>query len=161
MKTKAPSVVKPDLIHLEGIRILKAHFEISAERTEERVHVDKFDIGLKSESGFNLDKKYLQFRLYVKIKGTNEQGENLGVDGEYVFEFAYFIENLMEFVTFHDDKKNFKVEAILGATIAGISYSTSRGVILERTQATDFGGVLLPVVNPNILLGQDSYSDMV
>ena len=49
-------------------------------------------------------------------------------------------------------EEDFSVSAMIGATLAGIAYSTTRGIILDCTQSTDFKGVLLPVINPQQLL---------
>ena len=38
------------------------------------------------------------------------------------------------------------------ATLAGISYSTLRGIIFEKTSDTPWGGLTLPVINPKLLL---------
>ncbi|MEQ9300969.1 MAG: hypothetical protein RIF33_20510 [Cyclobacteriaceae bacterium] len=81
-----------------------------------------------------------------------------GATGEYLLEYSYIVENLSEFAEDEDGQK--LVSASLGATIAGISYSTARGIVLDRTQATDFNGVLLPIINPHRLLGEDSFSEL-
>jgi hypothetical protein len=44
------------------------------------------------------------------------------------------------------------VEGKLGGALCGIAYSTAWGIVLERTASTLFGGVVLPVIDPNILL---------
>jgi hypothetical protein len=50
------------------------------------------------------------------------------------------------------------IEEAIGATIAGISYSTSRGIVLERTLGTDFGGIILPVIDPAELIRKDTFT---
>ena len=82
----------------------------------------------------------------------------MGIEGEYHIEFEYHVENLDDFVTGGESNESKVVENILGATIAGISYSTARGIILNRTQATNFNGVLLPVINPADLLKEDTFT---
>jgi hypothetical protein len=41
-------------------------------------------------------------------------------------------------------------------TINGIVYSTARGIVYEKTIATPFGGVLLPVIDPDLLIENKS-----
>ncbi len=158
-----PKVVA-EKIHLEGVRILKSHFEVS--EINNQSEIDSFSMGFKSEAGFNIQDNQHRFSLFVKIKGLDKKEEYMGVSGEYHIDFYYYIENLEDFIHWEEGKEglendeNFSVSQVLGATIAGISYSTSRGIILDRTQATDFNGVLLPVINPNLLLTEDSFTDL-
>lgn len=150
--------IAPEKIHMEGIRILKSHFEVDISTGEEERDVSSYGIGLKSDTVFNHNENRVRFRLFLKIQGYNDVKEVLGIKGEYHIDFFYHIENLQDFVTWEEDK--FKVEAILGGTLAGISYSTCRGIILGRTETTDFNGVILPVINPNLLLEEDTFSEM-
>lgn len=152
--------VIPEKIHLAGIRILKSHFEVDPSAVDSPEIIEKIKTGLKSESGFNLEDNYQSFRLFVKIQGYNKKEEKISVRGEYHIDFHFFIDNLKDFITEEADSDQFSVASELGATIAGISYSTSRGIILDRTQTTDFNGVILPVINPHKLLKEDSFTDM-
>jgi len=150
--------VDPSCIHLLNIRILKAQFEIMEEQYESDLHLSDFKIGLKSETAFNYEEKRMRFRLYIKIVGQDDNDEPVGANGEYLLEYSYVIDNLDDFAEENEGRK--VVSPTLGATVAGISYSTARGIVLGRTQATDFDGVLLPVIDPYSLLGEDSFSDM-
>lgn len=159
-----PTVI-PEKIHLQAVRIMKSHFEVS--ETENQSEIESFSMGFKSEAGFDLKNNQHRFSLFVKIKGINKDDEYVGVKGEYHIDFFYLVENLEDFIHWEEGKEgmeengdNFTVSQMLGATIAGISYSTSRGIILDRTQATDFNGILLPVINPNHLLTEDSFTDL-
>lgn len=155
---KKKMAVNPELIHLNGIRILRAHFEMNESIIDEPHDISDFQIGLKSESGFNYDENAVRFRLFVKIVAKDDKEELMGVFGEYLLEYNYVVENLIDFVDEEEGGKS--VSSMLGATIAGISYSTARGIILDRTQATEFNGVLLPVIDPHRLLNEDSFSEM-
>jgi hypothetical protein len=152
--------VEPEKINLQGIRILKAHYEEDDECALNPQDVIGFSVGLKSEGGFNLDENYHRFRLFVKIVGQDEELNNLGLSAEYHIEFDYVIDNMMDFVDLDEKTSEFSVSKMLGATIAGISYSTARGIILDRTQATDLNGVILPVINPHSLLDLDTFTEV-
>lgn len=154
-----PKVI-PEKIHLAGIRILKSHFEVDFDAVDSPTNIQKIKTGLKSASHFNLEDSYQSFRLFVKIQGYDEKEEKVSVRGEYQIDFHFYIDNLKDFITVENDSNRFSVGSELGATIAGISYSTSRGIILDRTQTTDFNGVILPVINPYKLLEEDSFTDM-
>lgn len=154
----------PEKIHLEGVRIMKSHFEVLEQN--DQLEITSFAMGFKSEASFDIEEKQNRFRLYVKIKGLNHSQEYIGISGEYHIDFIYYIENLDQFIYWEENEgvkageNEFSVSQTLGATIAGISYSTSRGIILDRTQSTDFNGILLPVIDPNRLLTDDSFSDL-
>jgi len=152
-----PQVI-PEQIHMVGLRIIKSHFEVDIANDEGEIEVAHYSIGMKSETAFNHDEDEVRFRLFLKIQGFDATPKELGIKGEYLIDFYYRVDNLKDFVTWEGDK--FSVEALLGGTLAGISYSTSRGIILGRTQATDFNGVILPVINPHKLLEEDTFTDM-
>ncbi|MFA6335927.1 MAG: hypothetical protein WCX48_10345 [Bacteroidales bacterium] len=44
---------------------------------------------------------------------------------------------------------------MLGASVMGIIYSTARGIILEKTHNSYLNGVILPVIDPGILLNNN------
>ncbi|UII19275.1 hypothetical protein [Fulvivirga ligni] len=149
--------VEPEKIHLLGIRVLKSVFEADVSLIDSPQPIEKFNAGYRSESGFNLKENYQLFRLFIKIQGLDDD-KSVKIRAEYHIEFHFSIDNLSDFVTHEKNGDGFSVSSMLGATIAGISYSTARGMILDRTQTTDFNGVLLPVINPQKLLEEDTFS---
>lgn len=152
--------IDPDKIHLDGLRILKSSFEVMADAVDEVKVAEIVKFGYKTESAFNYDENYHRLRLYLKVEGRDHTEEKLICTGEYVIEFHYLIENLSDFMTENKEVSGgYTISAELGATISGISYSTTRGIIFERTQATGFSGILLPVISPMKLLQDDTYSD--
>ena len=72
------------------------------------------------------------------------------VNAEYKTEYIFTVENLSQF----SEKKEEVVllDTSMAATLMGIAYSTTRGIILTRTQGTLLDGVLLPVLNPKDLI---------
>lgn len=152
--------VDPEKIHLNGVRILRARFEVNDEALDDIPEVARFQTGLKSESAFNLEEGFHRFKLFVKIQGLDENEKPVGVNGEYHIDFYYTVDNLKDFITYEKGDEDFSVGDDLGATIAGISYSTARGIILNRTYSTDFNGILLPIINPHKLLGEDTFTEL-
>lgn len=150
------SNINPELIHLIGVRVMKAHMQVTDEFMENPKEVPSFKLGSKSETGFNVEENYLRFRLFIKLEGQNEVNSTLGIEGEYIIEFQYIVDNMRDFISYEENKEDYTVDSQLGATIAGISYSTARGIVLERTNGTYFNGVILPVLNPRELLEEDS-----
>jgi hypothetical protein len=156
----AKSKVIPEKISMVGLRITKSRFEVSKSAIDIPNVVEDIKLGCRSESGFNLDENYQLFKLFIKVQGFGKDGEEVRVEGEYHIDFHFIIENLKDFITKESGEDSFSVDSNLGATIAGIAYSTSRGIILDRTQTTDFNGVIIPVINPMSLLSEDTYSEL-
>lgn len=150
MAKKIPKL-DPELIHMESLRVLKAHFEINKEFIDEQLEIASFGMDTESEPGYNLSENRMKFRLAIGLTGFDSEEKPLKIKADYIFEFLYSIENLNDFVI-NNENGEIQMESVLGATIAGISYSTARGIILDRTQGTDFNGILLPIVNPVSLL---------
>jgi hypothetical protein len=80
------------------------------------------------------------------------ESEPIGLSGDYGLEFQIHVENLEQFVTEKDGR--LIIDRKLGGTLIAIVFSTTRGIIFERTSSTLFNGVLLPVIDPNSLLDQ-------
>jgi hypothetical protein len=164
----AEGKVIADKIHLIAVKVLKSRFEVH-NPNDDHNEIFNLSTGLKSETAFNFEDKFIRFRLYILIQGLDNDEKKVGIEGEYCIEFEYRVDNLNDFVIDGDSKEEDtavdskeKVQAVdgkLGATIAGISYSTARGIILHRTQATEFNGVLLPVISPGDLLEEDTFSE--
>lgn len=149
------SKVDPLKIYLLSVKILKAHFEVGEELMDQSVEIGDYNVDLGSNIGFNLEDKLVRFRLNIFLSAKDKEGLDIDIKGRYCIDFTFHIENLQEFIHANEEEESFSVDDSLAATIAGISYSTSRGIILDRTQATDFNGVLLPVIDPYSLLEQE------
>lgn len=146
--------VNPALIHLEGIKIVKAHFEVDEELMDTDLGMESFKIDMGSQPGFDLDNKMVRLRLTINMKGIDGSNNEIGVKGNYCIDFVYLIENLDDYISWEENGESFGVDEALAATISGISYSTARGIILDRTQVTEFRGIILPVIDPYSLLTQ-------
>lgn len=94
----------------------------------------------------NVAEKGIAIRLVLHLNGVrNENGKNepAGIRAEYVYQFYFKVENLSQFVS-----EKGAVSGALTTTLVSMSYSTLRGIVLERTTGTPLGGVILPVINP-------------
>lgn len=148
--------INPAKIHLEEIKILKAQYLVGDSFQNDEL--EELYVGHKSESGFNIKENAMQFKLFINVEGLDKEKKVVDIRAEYIILYTYKIDNLKDFISAGSDEKGFSVDISLGATIAGISYSTARGIILDRTQATEFNGVLLPVIDPKELVISDSFS---
>lgn len=145
--------VDPALIHLIGIRIIKEHLESSEEFLEFPVQVESFVFGHDYNQSLNLDTNGLRARLFLRLKAVNDKNEDLGLEAEYGVEFHFMVDNLNDFVE-KQENEVIKLRGALSATLAGISYSSARGIVWEKLSGTAFSHIVLPVINPSELLQQ-------
>lgn len=71
------------------------------------------------------------------------------VVAEYVYDFFFEIDNIIDFLT-DEDKQIFSGNLI--GTLLSIAYSTMRGIAHVKLSETDLDGFTLPVIDPNVLL---------
>jgi hypothetical protein len=91
------------------------------------------------------DKRYrvrLSFSIKTTMKDNSEPAE-----GRFTLQFFFLVKDLDRWLTDTEDK-GVAVESILASTLAGISYSTARGILLTRFQGTAFQNIILPIISP-------------
>ena len=89
-----------------------------------------------------------RFRLFITVNGMDEQqNKPLGLKVDYGIEYHFKVDNFQDMLHQTPDG-DIEIDQELGVTLLSIAYSTSRGIILERTQGTFFEGVILPVIDP-------------
>lgn len=136
----------PEKIHLVSMNIFQANLETAEEFLNQPQPVDSFEIGTVYEMAHNFKDKGTRIRLYFQMNALDVEGGHQGVKVEYGIEFHFVVENFHEFIP--TNKKESLIDSALPATLLGMAYSTSRGIIFERTRGTFFQGVLLPVIDP-------------
>lgn len=65
----------------------------------------------------------------IILSGLNSEGNEIGLTARFIIHFGFQIEYLKTFIQDHN-----VIDATLAVTIISIAYSTSRGIVLERTQ---------------------------
>ena len=152
--------IKPDEIHLERVRILETTFHQDPS-IEIHSMVDFFDVGIRSESRIAREMGVYHFVLFLKLRGMGD-GQELGVSANFKIDFLYEVENFQNFLQEENTAPGgFKVNRLLASTIAGISYSTARGLILEKIRTNFELSFILPIVDPVKILADDTYSQNV
>jgi len=145
--------IVPEKIQLTSIRILGGH--ITADPSIDPNNVVGYNVqyGIKDE--FYLQTKSFKFILTVFINALDEKDQQLDAKGEYNIEYVFVVENLEYYIENKNEPKNRVIlHNVLLHTLLSIVYSTSRGIILSRTQGTSLDGVILPVIDTNLLLKQ-------
>lgn len=115
--------------------------------------IASFVQNVEHEMALNEGDRHYRVRLSFFIE-TKMKDDSTPASGEFVLQFFFLIKNMDEWITSTTDS-NLTVDALLASTLAGISYSTARGVLLTRFQGTAFQNVILPIVSPMQMLGVD------
>ena len=85
------------------------------------------------------------------------ENEKLELEAEIGIEFHFKIENFKQFLK--ESKDETQVSLDIAASLMAIAYSTSRGMILEKTQNTYFNGIIIPVIDATKFLLKDELID--
>lgn len=142
--------IDPEKIHLEFIE------EVSVD-INEIIDNDFTNLLITSDiahiSGHDLDnKKYL---LGLKVVFTIHNKNQL-IEFKFRYNFHFLIDNFDEMYSLKEDGTPF-FSKLFVATLAGISYSTLRGIIFEKTSKNGLPTLTLPIINPSLIL--DSWID--
>lgn len=146
------STIKPELIHLRALKVYKTLVDASDDYIDNPVEVENISVQYAQNSAFNFEEKAIRIRLEILMLAVDSEDKEIGLNAEYGIEFHFVVENLDEFIEVEGDTKT--INGMLGGTLMGISYSTARGMVFERTQGTHFKGVILPVIDPKELVIQ-------
>jgi len=149
MSTPVPIV--PDKIHIQSIKILSANLSAGPEVRGDSY--DRFDVQYGVSDELFFEEKLFRFVLSTHITALDANDEPAPVTGEYSIEYIFYVENLADYVVEINDKQDhFLLQDILIHTLLSIAYSTSRGIVLSRTQGTLMNGVILPVIDTRVLM---------
>lgn len=142
--------VDSKLIHLQDIRIL--HSEISCEdhslNCTERL--DGYNIGIGQSTKLNVGHHRVQIILKISVVGIDNEKKPVGANGIFLMRYQFQVDNLEDLTTTQDDM--IKVDRLLGITLLSIAYSTTRGLIFDRTQGTFLKSLVLPIIDPASIL---------
>lgn len=149
MSTVATSKVDPTKIIVEGISILRAAIDPSDAYIA--APVAPATTAWHCNTAWNIDHKTsaVMFTIRIDLQGIDKKGVDIGLKGYYELGYRFKVVNLKQLTQKINGQD--AVDGQLLATIAGIAYSTTRGIVMERTAGTFFNGVILPVLDPKQL----------
>lgn len=153
MKKESPKII-PEKIKIFSINIIKAQFDTSDAFLDAPEKADSYEFGMASVWAHNFEAGRTRIRLFFTLKGLDSESNKIGLEVEYGIEFHFHIDNFQDFLL-ESKVHGTQMDASLGATILGMAYSTSRGIVFERTSGTFLNGVLLPVIDPFKALKND------
>ena len=137
--------IDPEKIHLDFVE----EVSVVMDNLENR---DINNISITSDiahiSGYNLDEKKYLLGLNVVFTIKNDKNP---IEFKFRYNFHYRIDNYDEMYSIKKDGSAF-FSKLFVATLAGISYSTLRGIIIEKTSNNSWIRLTLPVINPSLIL---------
>lgn len=145
----------PRFIKPVRIKILQANLTDDAEGENEdvRARVKSFNLATALEQEIFEEVQLVKHILNIKISLSDEDENPIDVSCAFRISFKYFIQNMSNFLISEDDET--ELTDVMKYSIAGISFSTARGIILTRLLGTPLEGVILPVVSPIDLFTQE------
>jgi hypothetical protein len=146
------SKIVPEYISIFFVKVYKSNHAASPEYLDNPQKPSNIKVRFAQESAINETSQNVRIRLEIILDGVDENENEIGLHGEWGIEFKLHVENLSQFLVESENDQGKSIDGKLGPTLLAIVYSTARGIIIERTQATYFNGVILPVIDPNELL---------
>jgi len=148
----APKKSKPIIEYrIAGVILDKFHFNTLSKVFEPKHGAPLANYNIMPTIGFTIDKNeaFVSIGIIGTIKETGEEFINASC------RFIFVVTNLKNLMENIDGKIHFKdkeVERALVPSLIGVSYSTTRGILLSRGAGTILQSEILPVVDPNIFL---------
>tara|TARA_R110002049_G_scaffold227850_2_gene399976 strand:- start:51 stop:512 length:462 start_codon:yes stop_codon:yes gene_type:complete len=104
------------------------------------------------ELGFIPIEQIVRCDFKVKLKTNSEQLKTEEATAGFHIYFIFKIKNFNELVQVNEENNNLKVHPWLSQSVASMTYSTCRGILLTRLQGTAFANFYLPAIAPATLL---------
>jgi len=120
-------------------------FEEEISEDEARVFDDE-KLGFSFTPSFAYDEESKIIKLNFVIAYVYQERQLLKIDTDIVFEFSDF-KGVVE-----DENK---INKVILATLLGISFSTIRGIIINRTVGSFINKFYLPIINPTEIINEE------
>ena len=155
MAEKIANVI-PEEIHLVQVNVIRSNINAEEIYLDDPVAPEEMSIELGKDIAYNFDEGGARYRLYFKFEGLSKDNKLIGLNGDIGIEFHFMVDGFKKFVK--KTKNGNQLSLAICSSMMAIAYSTSRGIILERTQNTFFKGVILPVLDSTKFLLEDEKS---
>ena len=145
MAKKEQNHIDPEKIHLLRIEPL----EISISDLKKSFSLEEsIDMKIAHISAHNIDENGFLMRLDVKLTLEDRKPKQTA---SFRYNFHFIVDNLKQMYSLQKNGEPV-FSNLFASTLAGISYSTLRGVIFEKLLNSSWGAITIPVINPaNIL----------
>lgn len=149
--TERKTVIDPKDISIISIKVISGN--IASDEDIDTNIVTSFNTAFEVQTGLNLDQGAIRILIKIILVGIDSNDKQVDISGKYTIEFIFRIVKLESYVISRDEEKQeLTMDDVLASTLMAIVYSTSRGIVLTRTQGTVLDGVVLPVIDPLQLL---------
>lgn len=135
---------KPELLHIISFKLLKFNITEIKEFKDDLQYFYQIDNNI--HLSFNNEKKFIKSKLSLNIELMSESDETLFSKGDFIIEIVFFVENFDELSEFNEEKV-LVIDKNLGDNVIAISYSTTRGYLIEKVRDTSFDGFILPIID--------------
>lgn len=146
-------MLQPEKIEIVDFKIIKGQINSPFDFEIENVEGHTFNVDF--ELGFNLDDKLVKADFSVNVETKSKEDDIEEAVGVFSFVYVFYVDNIDELTTLEKDH-TVALHPSLGYALASITYSTSRGILMTRFQGTALSDFILPVINPNNLLTNES-----
>jgi hypothetical protein len=136
---------KPELLHIVSYKLLNLNIEdLNDVENEDFI----FDLDNSIELGFNEQNNLIRAIIKINITKRLESNEEIIANAKIIVEYVFLVDNFKELHKTDEDGV-IGVDLTLTHNISVISYSTTRGLIIERFKDSPFDGFILPVIDIN------------
>lgn len=142
--------IDPGKIHLNYIEEISVSIDNSIDLAELKPSLT-IDVAHTTGHIIKENKFLFGLKLVFSTSNNNPKKEDLNCECKFRYNFHYIIDNLSEMFEINEDGNPVFKKAFV-ATIAGISYSTLRGIIFEKTSNSNWTSLVIPVIDPSLLL---------
>lgn len=142
--SKKKQHIDPSKIHIKHIEELFSEIDELDSSNDNK----KIEIKVAHNSAYDVSQN--GFLLGLQIVFESHEENNIS-ECKFRYNFYFEVDNLSEMYSLNED--DFPVfQTLFVATLSGISYSTLRGIIMEKTSNTPWGTLILPVIDPSKIL---------
>lgn len=141
---------QPDKLSMVDYKLLKGQIDTPELFNQENISGFFTDNSL--QLGFNLQDKLAKAEISIQISSNSEKKNSKEATGNFELVYIFSVENLEELSSYENGTDDLLIDPVLANTLASISYSTSRGILLTRLQGTVFESFILPVIDISVLL---------
>lgn len=149
----------PEDIHLVQVGNFKSVIDIDFDLKKLIKQFHGYHFCFSQKTGLSVKSEAVRIRLNVDITARNKKKEELSANYEFGLEFHFQIDDFESYISYDDDNIP-QIDQILGHSMLGICYSTARGIIYAKTEVSVLSGILLPVIDPAVLM-KDSHEIMI
>lgn len=151
MAKKEQNLIDPEKIHLLQIEPMEIFIPVIKESFKQEESVD---MKIAHISAHDLDDNRFLLGLDIILTLADRKLERTA---RFRYDFHFAIDNLEQMHSL-DDQNEPIFDRQFVATLAGISYSTLRGIISEKLSISSWGSIIVPVINPDKIL--ESWIDL-